>query len=35
MMNDGWLLDSTYIMPFFGINVDIPNIKTDLAKVLS
>jgi len=34
-MSDGWLLDSTYLMPFFGINVDIPNIKTDMAKILS
>jgi len=35
IMSDGWLLDSTYIMPFFGINVDIPNINKDLTKILS
>jgi len=33
-MNNGWLLDSTYIMPFFGINVNIPNIKNDLTRLL-
>ena len=34
-LNSGWLLDSTYIMPFFGINVRIPNLKKDLTRVLS
>jgi len=34
-MNEGWLLDSTYIMPFFGINVKIPNLNNDLAKILT
>lgn len=34
-LSNGWLLDSTYIMPFFGINVNIPDIKKDLAKILS
>jgi len=35
ILSNGWLLDSTYIMPFFGINVSILNIKKDLARVLS
>jgi len=35
MMYNGWLLDSTYIMPFFSINISIPNIKQDLVKILS
>jgi len=34
-MNEGWLLDSTYIMPFFGINVKISNLNSDLTKILT
>lgn len=34
IMNSGWLLDSTYIMPFFGINVDIPDLKKSLVRLL-
>ena len=34
-MSEGWLLDSTYIIPFFSINVKIPNLNNDLAKILT
>ncbi|MHA1916765.1 MAG: PIN domain-containing protein [Candidatus Ranarchaeia archaeon] len=32
---NSWLLDTTYILPFFGINVEIKNIKNDLKKIIT
>ncbi|MBD3188365.1 PIN domain-containing protein [Candidatus Bathyarchaeota archaeon] len=34
-MSEGFLLDTTFIMPFFGIDVAIENFKEDLISLLS
>nr|MDO8119350.1 hypothetical protein [Candidatus Sigynarchaeota archaeon] len=33
-MEREYLLDTTYIMPFFGIDVTIPDLKKDIARIL-
>lgn len=31
---NGWLFDTTYILPWFGIDIDIPQLRDDLKKLL-